>query len=45
MIGADIQEQIGYYDALNLPERFGNFADGPRGTKGKLAFALFITNL
>ena len=45
MIGADIQEQIGYYDALELPERVGNFADGPRGPKGKLASALFIINL
>ena len=45
VIGADVQDKIGFYNADNFPESVGQYADGPRAAKGKLAFKFFIEKL
>jgi exonuclease III len=42
MIGADVQDCIGSYDETYFPALIGEFAEGPRGAKGRAAVNMFI---
>ena len=45
MIGADVNDKLGFYDENLFPACVGVYADGPRGSKGQRAFSFFIEKL
>ena len=42
MIGADVQDRIGCYDEMYFSALIGEFAEGPKGAKGRAAVNMFI---
>ena len=45
MIGVDANAKLGLFDANCFPSNVGLYSDGPRGTKGRLAFSFFVEQL